>query len=99
MSAYLIANYDVNDDERYQTYLGSALPTIAGHDGEILVAGSANEAVEGNPGEVTVVVRFPSMEALRGWYASPEYQQIVSLRTEHTAGSLVFADEFAMPGP
>ena len=50
------------------------------------------------PGAVTVVLKFPSMEALRGWYDSPEYQEIISLRTDNTEGGMVFANEFVMPG-
>ena len=54
--------------------------------------------VEGEPGAVTVVLKFPSRAALRGWYDSPEYQAIIHLRTDNTEGGLVFADEFTMPG-
>jgi len=98
MAGYLIANYQITNEEGYQSYIASVGPTIAAHGGEILVAGPGSEAIEGNPGAVTVVLKFPSKEALRGWYESAEYQEIINLRTDNTEGLLVFADEFVMPG-
>ncbi len=97
MTAYLIANYDITNEEGYQSYVGAVGPTILSHGGEILVAGPGSEIVEGSPGAITAVLKFPSMEALRGWYDSSEYQGIIALRTDNTEGGLVFANEFVMP--
>ena len=97
MAGYLIANYTITNPEGYQAYIAAVGSTIFSHDGEILVAGEGSEAVEGEPGPVTVVLKFPSKDALRTWYDSPEYQEIIHLRTDNTEGSLVFADEFVMP--
>ncbi len=98
MAGYLIANYNITNEEAYQTYLGAVGPTIVAHGGEILVAGPGSEAVEGEPGSVTVILKFPSKDAMRAWYDSPEYQEIIHHRTDNTEGTLVFADEFVMPG-
>ena len=97
MAAYLIANYKITNPEGYQAYPAAVGPTIFAHGGEILVAGPGSAPIEGNPDPVTVVLKFPSMDALRGWYDSPEYQEIVHLRTDNSEGSIVFADEFVMP--
>ncbi len=98
MPAYLIANYNITNPEGYSAYTASAGPTVLAHGGEILVAGPGAKAVEGNPGAITVVLKFPSMDALQGWYDSPEYQKVLKLRTDNTEGHLVFAEEFVMPG-
>lgn len=98
MPAYLIANYHIKDPEGYNAYIASVGPTILTHGGEILVAGPGGRPVEGSPGEVTVVLRFPSMDALQGWYDSPEYRRIVDLRRDSTEGHMVFAEGFVMPG-
>ena len=98
MTAYLIANYDIINEEGYQSYVGAVVPTMASHGGEILVAGPGSEIIEGTPGAITVVLKFPSMEALRGWYNSSEYQEIIALRTKNTKGSVVFANELVIPG-
>ena len=97
MSAYLIANYNITNPDGYRAYTAAVAPTIFAHGGEILVAGGGTEAVEGEPGAITVILKFPSKDALRGWYDSPEYQEIIHLRTDNTDGHLVFADEFQLP--
>ena len=98
MSGYLITSYKITNPEAYKAYTAAVAPTIFAHGGEILVAGPGSEAVEGTPEPVTVVLRFPSKDALRGWYDSPEYQAIIHHRLDNTEGSMVFADEFTMPG-
>jgi uncharacterized protein (DUF1330 family) len=98
MAGYLIANYNITNPEGYQSYVAAVGPTIVSRGGEILVAGPGSEAVEGEPGAVTVILKFPSKEALRDWYDSAEYQKIIHHRTDNTAGTIVFADEFVMPG-
>ena len=97
MAGYLIANYNITNQEGYQTYIAAVASTIIAHGGEILVAGPGSEAIEGAPGAVTVILKFASKDALRSWYDSPEYQEIIHHRTDNTQGTLVFADEFVMP--
>ncbi|MDX1440525.1 MAG: DUF1330 domain-containing protein [Rubricoccaceae bacterium] len=96
--AYLIANYNVTNQEGYDAYFASVGPTILSRRGEILVAGPCGKPVEGTPAEMTVVLRFPSMDALQDWYDSPEYREIINLRVDNTEGHMVFAEAFAMPG-
>ena len=98
MAGYLIANYEITNEDGYQAYIAAVGATIIAHGGEILVAGPGSEAVEGNPKPVTVVLKFASKDALRGWYDSPEYREIINLRTDNSEGTLVFADGFVMPG-
>ena len=97
MAGYLIANYKITNPEGYQAYTAVVAPTVMAHGGEILVAGPGSTAVEGSPDPITVILKFPSKDALQGWYDSPEYQAIIHHRTDNTEGSLVFADEFVMP--
>ena len=98
MAAYVISNFNITNEEGYQSYVRAVVPTLLSHGGEILVAGPGSEIIEGAPGTETVVLKFPSMEALRGWYESSEYKEIIARRTENTEGSVVFANEFVIPG-
>ncbi|NKB34368.1 MAG: DUF1330 domain-containing protein [Pseudomonadales bacterium] len=98
MASYLVANYNVTDQDGYNQYLAAVGPTIGNHGGKILVAGPGSTPVEGNPGAITVVLEFPTREALESWYNSEEYQAIINLRTDNSEGGLIFADEFQMPG-
>jgi uncharacterized protein (DUF1330 family) len=92
MSAYFVVNYRITNQEGYQKYLDSAGSTVAEHGGEVLVADFASEPVEGKPAEVTVVIRFESKEAMRGWYDSPEYQAAVPHRLNNSEGFSVLCD-------
>ncbi len=97
MSAYLVANYKLTNPAAYRDYVPAVLPTLEPHGAEVLVADYDSETVEGTPRDVTIVVRFPSKEAARAWYQSPEYQAIIHLRTENTDGFVVFVDHFTTP--
>ncbi len=97
MASYLVANYNVTNAEGYQAYVAAVGPTIVSHGGKILVAGPGSVAMEGTPGQTTIILEFPSREALQGWYDSPEYRDIIHLRIDNTDGFVVSADEFVMP--
>jgi uncharacterized protein (DUF1330 family) len=98
MASYLVANYNVTNQEGYDAYIAAVVPTIMSHGGKILVAGPGSTGIEGNPGTITIVLEFPTREALQGWYDAPEYQEIIHLRTDNTDGFVAFADEFKLPG-
>jgi uncharacterized protein (DUF1330 family) len=97
MASYLVANYTVTNAEGYGAYVTAVGPIIGSHGGKILVAGPGSTPVEGNPGSTTVILEFPTREALQGWYDSPEYREIIALRTDNSEGVMVFADEFVTP--
>ena len=58
----------------------------------IVVADFESEAIEGDPGHVTVVLKFASKDAARGWFDSPEYQEIIGLRTDNSTGIAVLTN-------
>jgi uncharacterized protein (DUF1330 family) len=97
MAGYLIANYRITNPEGFEQYVPAALTTLAAHGVEVLVADRESEPLEGEPLSVTIVMKFASKAAARAWYDSPEYQEIVHLRTDNTEGFVVLADEFVMP--
>lgn len=88
-AAYVIANFRVTDAESYGAYPPLARATIMANGGEFLVIDRESEVFEGEPAPVTVVIRFPSKDAARAWYNSPEYQEIVHLRTDNSEGLVV----------
>lgn len=92
MSAYLVFNYRINDREAYDPYLAAVPSILEAHGAEILAADFESEAVEGDAGHVTVVLRFPSKEAAKGWYDSPEYQEVIGLRLDNCDGLAVLAN-------
>ncbi|MDE0745396.1 MAG: DUF1330 domain-containing protein [SAR202 cluster bacterium] len=38
-------------------------------------------------------MKFENMETLQGWYDSPEYQEILPLRTDNSEGIITFAQD------
>ncbi|MHB8463545.1 MAG: DUF1330 domain-containing protein [Acidimicrobiales bacterium] len=97
MSAYLVFNYTITDPEGYRAYPAAAMPTLASSGAEVLVADYASEPREGEPGHVTVVLRFESKDAARAWYDSDGYQAIKHHRTSNADGVAVMCDGFLMP--
>ena len=97
MTAYFIASYRITDPAGFEPYVPAVNPILQAHGCEVLVAEHASEAVEGEPGEVTVVLKFASKEAGWAWYNSPEYQAIVHLRTDNSEGTAVLVDQWTPP--
>ena len=88
--AYLIANTDIHDPERYDEYRRLVPPTFAKFDGSFLVRGGHFELVEGEAIYPRLVIgRFPSFEAARSWYYSPEYATARDIRQAASRGNLV----------
>ena len=66
----------------------------ARHRGELLVVSEDPTVVEGEwPYTRTVLIRFPSAEAARAWYESPEYQDIAQHRFRGAKTNAVVVDE------
>ena len=93
MAAYVVANYTITNHEAFGPYPPAAQDTLAAHGAEIVAVDLNSEAVEGNPGQVTVILKFASKAAMRAWYDSPEYREIINLRTGNTEnGSMVLLE-------
>jgi uncharacterized protein (DUF1330 family) len=78
---YLFCNIEVTDPERYRDYIALAGPAVARYGGRYLVRGPAPEVMEGDPDLKRVaIVEFPSSEAAKRFYDSPEYREARSKR-------------------
>ena len=75
MPAYIIAQVDVTDPDRYQEYARLAGPATQKYGGRFLVRGGAKTVLEGRiPGARIVVTEFPDVAAAKRFYDSVEYQ-------------------------
>jgi uncharacterized protein (DUF1330 family) len=77
---YWIAHVDVTGPEGYKAYAAAIQAPFSQFAGRYLVRGGHSEVVEGKARPRTVVVEFPSYEAARACYHSPEYQAVKKLR-------------------
>lgn len=98
MSAYVIASYDIADEQGYEGYVPGVGPLLAKHGAEILVADYEAQALEGPKRTAYVVLRFASEEAALAWYNDPDYDGLKKKRIDSSAnGNLVLAHEFVPP--
>jgi uncharacterized protein (DUF1330 family) len=74
MSAYIVVDGEVTDPVRYEAYKKLAQAAIAKHGGRYLVRGGETTVLEGawQPHRI-VVLEFPSANAIKRFYSSPEY--------------------------
>jgi uncharacterized protein (DUF1330 family) len=91
---YVVIQFDLANQEMFSKYVKSALSTITGAGGQVLIAAENLNVLEGAMASTrTTVIEFPSKDAAIGWYNSNEYKQIKSLRIDATKNSsLVILD-------
>lgn len=72
----------VHDREGLAEYRRRAASTLTPYGGRFFLRGADIDVLEGEwrPGHVSVL-EFPSAEHARRWYRSPEYQELVSVRS------------------
>ena len=93
MAAYVIYQCEVLDPDAYETYKARASESIRRAGGRYLVRGGALQVLEGDPDTGrTVILEFPSREAVLDWYQSDEYVEVRALRASAATASLVVVD-------
>jgi uncharacterized protein (DUF1330 family) len=93
MAAYIIADVDITDEQRYAEYRAQVPATLERYGGRFVVRGGAVTSLEGGwqPARI-VVLEFPSVEHARGWYDSEEYRAPKALRQAASRGRLILVD-------
>ena len=93
MPAYVIANIDVKDPERYKDYIKMSPVSIAKFGGKFIARGGKTDVLEGNwQPKRLVLLEFPSAERAREWWASDDYAPAKALRQATSYGELVIID-------
>jgi uncharacterized protein (DUF1330 family) len=93
MSVYLVCTVRVDDPETYKKYTAKTPAIIAKHGGRFLVRGGPVETIEGKPfNDRLVVLEFPSADAVRTFYASPEYREVMKFRTAASEATFLLAE-------
>ena len=89
MKAYLVANVSVGDPEAYAVYRAEVPAVIARYGGRYLIRAGEVERLEGElPLDRFVVIEFPSREAARRFYDSPEYAPLLAIRSGSASSSV-----------
>ncbi|MFF4533597.1 DUF1330 domain-containing protein [Streptomyces sp. NPDC001407] len=94
MTAYVISEAEVLDEELTATYRTLASAAISAHGGRYVVRGAGVEAAEGewSAGRRLIIAEFPDMERLKGWYASPEYAEAREIAKKALKRRLLFVE-------
>lgn len=73
-------------------YLHRIDATLEPFGGRFRVHGAQPQVLEGTWTGDLIVIEFPDRQAAQAWYASPAYQAILALRTEHSQGDVILID-------
>jgi uncharacterized protein (DUF1330 family) len=80
-SAYIIANVRVTNPTQYEEYKKLSSAAMLAHGAQVCVRGGASEVLEGDwQPDRLVVLKFPSIEKARAFYASSEYAKARAAR-------------------
>lgn len=75
MVAYVIAEVDVTNPEKYEGYKALSPGAIAANGGKFIVRGGESLLLEGEPApKRIVVIEFPDFDTAKRFYDSPEYR-------------------------
>lgn len=94
MAAYFIVDqFEVTDPETMKEYGKGVAASIEAHGGRILVRGGDFEVKEGDwtPKRV-IVLEFPDMDALKGWYDGPAYAELKRMRLASTRSNAIMVE-------
>ena len=93
MSAYLIADVEVTDEDVYAQFRERMTPTLEAYSGKFIARGGEIGVIEGswNPNRLAIVA-FDSMEQARAWLASPEFKELNDIRTSSSNINLVLVE-------
>ncbi len=81
--AYLIGHITVKDEEKWSQYRSQVPATLAAFGAEVVFRGKCRLVLSGEHGYTdTVVLRFPDLAAIEGWYRSPAYQALIPIREQ-----------------
>ena len=91
--AYLIADIDVQDREKFKAYSSRVPELVAKHGGEFIVRAGEFEVIEGDwlPSRV-IVIRFPDRQAIHNLHADPEYAASADVRRATAKSKIIAID-------
>ena len=93
MSAYVVAEIEVDNPEGYEEYKKLAPPPIAAYGGKYIARGGMAEKLEGDwqPNRI-VILEFESVENAKQWLDSEEYREAKSLRHKYATTNMIVVE-------
>ena len=94
--AYVITEIDVTDAAAFAEYAPKVQPSFAPFGGRYIVRGGKTQSLTGDAPKRVVVLAFDSIDQVRAWYDSPQYESLKVLR-DKAGKARIFAVEGATP--
>ena len=96
---YWIYRADVDDPEEYKKYVAANAAVFRKYGARFLVRGGEFENPEGGSRSRNVVLEFPSYDAARECWSSPEYQGAMKIRAPVARADVVIVQGYEGPQP
>jgi uncharacterized protein (DUF1330 family) len=96
---YWVARVDVHDAESYKDYVASNGVAFAKFGARFLVRGGPSETPVGSSRQRNVVLEFPSYEAAKACWESPEYQAARAKQKGGAEMGLLIVEGYEGPQP
>lgn len=94
--AYVITEIDVTDAAAFAEYAPKVQPSFAPFGGRYVVRGGKAQSLTGDAPKRVVVLAFDSIDQVRAWYDSPQYEALKALR-DKAGKARIFAVEGVAP--
>ena len=103
-AAYLISQVEILDANAWEEYRSRAAKLLREAGGRFLVRGAMADVIESDwpaeepPPQSVIVLEFPDMQTLRGWYQSPAYAEALAFRKIGARRRMIFVEGYEDPG-
>ena len=98
MTSYVTAQINIQDREKYARYEQGFMEIFARYEGKMLAVDEAPSVWEGQWSYTrTALIEFPSAQAAKARYNSPEYQQLATHRWAASNANIVLVEGVAAP--
>jgi len=93
MSAFVIVEIDVHDQDLYKSYTQLTPASIASYQGKFVVRGGETMVLEGDwQPKRLALLEFPSMEIANSWWHSEEYTKAREIRQRAATTKMIIVD-------
>ena len=90
---YMIAINEISNQEGYtKEYVPPAQKSVKDHGGVYVAAGPGTQVTGNLPNGPVVILRWESMEALRTWLNSPDFQAALKIGQKYAKYNIVAVD-------
>jgi len=96
---FWIVRVDIADAEKYKAYIAANAAPLRKYGARFLIRAGKFENPEGTSRARNAVIEFPSYEAAVACWHSPEYQDVLKLRTSVSTADLIIIEGYDGPQP